>query len=225
MPCGPDLPAPDFLHPLLRSPHLSESRQPCTLVRRLCSPLFFARNLWSWELLIPPRLLITISLTGRSVKVARLERHTSSGHRLPTYTTAYQAELMAILMALQHAHADQVRDVHLFLSSVEALHFLRSLHFTSLSDNVQLMSFIHRHLHFLYQEGSTVTCHWILEHVGILDNERADEAARLAGNGNHVTFDFFRSLSSIKTSINRAAIRASRWLLEDAVAQGSRSAF
>lgn len=85
------------------------------------------------------------------------------------------------------------------------------------------MPSIQRHLHTLYQEGATFTCLWVPGHVGVLDNERADEDVRLGGADNYVTFDLVRSLSTIKTSINSAAIRASRWILEDVVAQGSRS--
>ena len=125
---------------------------------------------------------------------------------LPPYITSFQAELTALLLALRHASEGYVGDV--------------PLHYDSPKDNIQLLSSIH--LAVLYRSGTAVTCHWVPGHVGVSGNERADTAARLAGAGPRVIFTILRSASSIKTPVNRAAMKATRSLFNTPVEASGR---
>ena len=129
-------------------------------------------------------------------------------HRLPPYTTAFQIELTALLLALRHASEEYVGDIHLFIDSLASLH---SLHHDSPKDNIQLLSAIHQQLGVIYRSG---TCYWIPGYVGVSGNKRADTAAQIAGVGPRVTFTILRSVSSIKTTVNREALKATRNLFD-----------
>ena len=144
-------------------------------------------------------------------------------HRLPPYTTTFQAEVTTLLLALPHAGECYVGDIHLLTDSLASLH---ALHHHSHQDNIQLLSVIHQQVAVLYWSGTAVTCHWVPGHVGVSGNEslkRADTAARLAGAGPRVTFTILRSASSIQTGVNRAAMNATRSLFHIAVEEESRS--
>ena len=54
-------------------------------------------------------------------------------HRLPPYTTAFQAELTALRLALRHAGEGYVGDIHLF---TDFLTSLPALHHDSAKDNI-----------------------------------------------------------------------------------------
>ena len=96
-------------------------------------------------------------------------------HKLPPYTTVFQADLTALLLALRYASEAYVGDIHLFTDSLTSLH---ALHHDSPKDNIQLLSAIHQQLTVLYWSGTAVTCHWVPRHVGIWENERLDSLVR-----------------------------------------------
>ena len=76
--------------------------------------------------------------------------------RLPPYTTAFQAELTALLFALRHAGEGYIGDIYLFTNSLASLH---ALHPDSPKDNLQLLSDIYQQLAVLYRSGTAITCH------------------------------------------------------------------
>lgn len=120
------------------------------------------------------------------------------GHRLPCHTTAFQAELVAILMALQHACTDgeEGLDIHVHSDSLSAL---QSLLIRDHSDNVALLSGIGHAIQHLYRSGHSLHFHWVPGHVGLRGNELADAAAKAASTLPGVTFQVQRSLSAIKS--------------------------
>ena len=138
-------------------------------------------------------------------------------HRLPPYTTAFQAELTAVLLALRHGSEGYVGD-----TSFHRLPCLTARPPSRLSER-QHPAVVHQQLAVLYWNGTAVTCHLVSGHVGVSGNERVDTAAQLTGAGPRVTFTILRSTSSIKTAVNRAAMKASRSLFDTAVEEGSRS--
>ena len=141
--------------------------------------------------------------------------------RLPHYTTAFQGELTAILLALIHACERGHSDIYLFTDSLSALHALRN---NAPGDNVHLLCAVHFHLALLHRGGSDCSFHWIPGQVAVAGNDNADGTARLAAAGQQVNFHILRSASSIKRAIDAAAISATRNNFVTAMEEGSRSA-
>lgn len=144
-----------------------------------------------------------------------------SSHKLPPYTTAFQAELTAILLAFMDAYEGDATVIHLFTDSLSAIQVLRS---NSPRDNVQLVSAIHYYLALLYRRGANTNMHWIPGHVGVSGNEKADSAARLAGTGPRVTFSILRSAASTRRVVDKAANTATQNTFVTVLEEGSHSA-
>ena len=142
-------------------------------------------------------------------------------HRLPDQSSAFQAELVAILYALQHASTSPVANVHVLSDSISALQAISSLRKT---DNITLLSSIQDHLVILHRLNSTVTLHWVPGHVGVKGNEDADKAARAGCALPAPTVHVPRSLHSIKVAVHKATTAATASLLVLAVEDGSQAA-
>ena len=228
--CGPDLPVPDHQLPPPWNPPIF------TLTTFTCNkPMQLLPALLRQEAL---RLIASnTSPTGRhyftdgsvsnggAAGSAFVSGDTTVGRRIPHYATAFQAELAAIFIALNHAHEtlgnNVGRDIHIFSDSVSAL---KALQQNKQEDNFELLSAIIQQMAYIHREGAYIHLHWVPGHVGVIGNERADTAARLAGAEAETTLHFPRSLSSLRSAFNAAALSNTKALFDTALAAGSTSA-
>ncbi|KAG0719264.1 Gag-Pol polyprotein [Chionoecetes opilio] len=224
--CDPDLAVPDHFPPPPWAPKTFQVILPSlTHPKQQLPALLHQESLATIAPLSTPatRLYFTDGSAGENGKSgsAFVSGALQRSLRLPDNSSAFQAELVALLSALHHACESPVPEIHLFIDSLSALH---SLNATTFKDNVQLLSSTHHQLLILYRLNSDVFLHWVPSHVGLSGNERADEAARIASTAPEVTFPLLPSYAQIKSSVNRAALQASQLLLNDAMEHGSRSA-
>ncbi len=123
--------------------------------------------------------------------------------RLSDHTTILQAELTAILKALQHATTNQDKRIIIHTDSLSAIHVLKS---RTISDNFEIINNI-----FTVCKDFAIApvIHWIPSHIGIAGNEAADTAATGAITNDVIGITIEPSLSSIRKNIKCAAL--SKW--------------
>ncbi|KAG0714418.1 Gag-Pol polyprotein [Chionoecetes opilio] len=223
--CDPDLAVPDHFPPPPWAPKTFQVISRLALTKTTTTCLLRQESLATIAPHCTPatRLYFTDGSAGENGKSgsAFVSGALQRSLRLPDNSSAFQAELVALLSALHHACESPVPEIHLFTDSLSALH---SLNATTFKDNVQLLSSTHHHLLTLYRLNSDVFLHWVPSHVGVSGNETADEAARRASTAPEITFPLLPSYAQIKSSVNRAALQASQLLSNDAMEHGSRSA-
>ncbi|XP_050708035.1 uncharacterized protein LOC126993210 [Eriocheir sinensis] len=132
---------------------------------------------------------------------------TELGMRTPDHCSTLQTELVAIQLALEHAHHRQEATVVLHTDSKSGL---RALQQPQPKDDVGLVTAILGSLQSLAAQGRRVRLNWIPSHVGVLGNEAADAAAKRAAASPQVTKHVPPSLRQVKTRARRAAIQATR---------------
>ncbi len=135
---------------------------------------------------------------------AAITRGTEVCGRTPDHCSTLQTELVAIQMALEHAHHQQEPTVVLHTDSRAGLQVLQQPH---PKDNVGLVTAILGSLQSITAQGRRVKLNWIPSHVGVLGNEAADAAAKRAAGGPQVTRHVTPSLSQVKARARRAAAR------------------
>lgn len=132
---------------------------------------------------------------------------TELGVRTPDHCSTLQTELVAIQLALEHAHHRQEATVVLHTDSKSGL---RALQQPQPKDDVGLVTANLGSLQSLAAQGRRVRLNWIPSHVGVLGNEDADAAAKRAAASPQVTKHVAPSLRQVKTRARRAAIQATR---------------
>ncbi|WP_179116290.1 ribonuclease H family protein, partial [Solemya velum gill symbiont] len=129
--------------------------------------------------------------------------------RLPDFSSIYSAELHAILLVLPHLFTSTSNDFILFSDSLSSLQALS--HFNI--KNPLILQIIELY-HTLQSKGKSLIFCWIPGHTGILGNEIADRAAKLALLDpiaiTHVPYHDFRPL--IQQYIH--SFRQSEWALQ-----------
>ena len=127
--------------------------------------------------------------------------------RTPDHCSTLQTELVAIQLALEHAHHRQEATVVLHTDSRSGLQALQQ---PQPSDNVGLVTAILGSLQSLAAQGRRVRLNWIPSHVGVRGNEAADAAAKRAAAGPRVTRPVPPSLRQVKARARRAAMQTTR---------------
>ena len=228
--CGPDLPVPDHSPPPPWNPPLfTLTTFNCSKPKQLLPALLRQEALQLIASCTSPSAHHYFTdgsvSNGGAAGSAFFSGNTNVGCRLPHYATAFQAELVAILLALSHAHEtlgnNVGRNIHIFSDSVSALQALQQ---KQQRDNFELLSAIHHQMAHLHREGANIHLHWVPGHVGVTGNERADTAARLAGAEDGIALEFPRNLGALKTNFNAAALSKTRVLFNTVLAAGSTSA-
>lgn len=138
--------------------------------------------------------------------------------RLENYCTVFQAEMVAILSALEYVVINRLPNEHYSLlsdsrSALQSICDPNSLH--------PLAVAIRNQIDTLKLEGKSVKIAWIKSHTGLAGNERADELAKKAALSDNLTpsYDNF-TLSYAKRTIRAATI--DEWQLRfDEVRAGS----
>ncbi|KAK4307362.1 hypothetical protein Pmani_020881 [Petrolisthes manimaculis] len=133
---------------------------------------------------------------------AAITRGTELCERTSNHCSTLQTELVAIQLALEHAHHRQEPTVMLHTDSRTGLQALQQLH---PKDNVGLITTILGILQSIAAQGRQVKLNWIPSHVGVRGNETADAAAKRAAGGPQVTRHVFPSLRQVKAHAKRAA--------------------
>ena len=121
--------------------------------------------------------------------------------RLPDHCSTLQTELAAIRHALEHAQAREEETVVVHTDSRAALEVLQQV---QPADNVFLTTTILGLIQSLASCGRRVRLNWIPSHVGVRENEVADEAARTATRKPAVTSDVPISLRQVKAAARHA---------------------
>ncbi|KAK8372128.1 hypothetical protein O3P69_015531 [Scylla paramamosain] len=111
---------------------------------------------------------------------AAITRGAEVCERTPDHCSTLQTELVAILLALEHAQHRRERTVVLHTDSRTGLQALQQPY---PSDNVGLVTAILGSLQSLAAQGRRVRLNWIPSHVGVRGNEAADAAAKRAASG------------------------------------------
>ncbi|KAK8378404.1 hypothetical protein O3P69_011117 [Scylla paramamosain] len=106
---------------------------------------------------------------------AAITRGAEVCERTPDHCSTLQTELVAILLALEHAQHRRERTVVLHADSRTGLQALQQPY---PSDNVGLVTAILGSLQSLAAQGRRVRLNWIPSHVGVRGNEAADAAAK-----------------------------------------------
>ncbi|KAK3889215.1 hypothetical protein Pcinc_006786 [Petrolisthes cinctipes] len=111
---------------------------------------------------------------------AAITRGTELCERTSNHCSTLQTELVAIQLALEHAHHRQEHTVMLHTDSRAGLQALQQPH---PKDNVGLITTILGILQSIAAQGRQVKLNWIPSHVGVRGNESADAAAKRAAGG------------------------------------------
>ncbi|KAK4324771.1 hypothetical protein Pmani_004611 [Petrolisthes manimaculis] len=133
---------------------------------------------------------------------AAITRGTELCERTSNHCSTLQTELVAIQLALEHAHHRQEPTVMLHTDSRAGLQALQQPH---PKDNVGLITTILGILQSIAAQGRQVKLNWIPSHVGVRGNETADAAAKRAAGGPQVTRHVSPSLRQVKAHAKRAA--------------------
>ena len=225
----PDLALPDYMPPPPWSPPLFEViTSPHARPRALHPRQLHQEALEGIHDCLSPTALLyyTDGSVGErgAAGAAIIHGNVTISHRLPTHATSFQAELVAILLALRHASDAAATGVythtHIFTDSLTSLQSLRA---PFSNDNHQLISSVLMQIQLLFQYGITVVCHWVPGHIDVRGNEQADAAARVASTRAFVTFPVVRSMTSITTEINTAALSCTRRYFDEKLAEETSS--
>ncbi|XP_063854131.1 uncharacterized protein LOC135096523 [Scylla paramamosain] len=138
---------------------------------------------------------------------AAITRGAEVCERTPDHCSTLQTELVAILLALEHAQHRRERTVVLHTDSRTGLQALQQPY---PSDNVGLVTAILGSLQSLAAQGRRVRLNWIPSHVGVRGNEAADAAAKRAASGPQVTRHVPPSLSQVRAQARLAATKRAR---------------
>ena len=151
--------------------------------------MFYSKSISSAGVLTPPhnlvygtnhykdfsRLYIDGSRMGNQVAVAVVYRSTTKTARLPNTASIFSAELYAISLALGVIRRSKENNFIIFsdyLKSESIMWFFKlEIHF--------VQNIIKYYTHLANSVKTIILC-WIPSHVNILDNERADTAAKSA---------------------------------------------
>lgn len=120
-----------------------------------------------------------------------------------TVSNVYAAELRGLQLAttwtrvLGADRARRDREVHIFSDSQAALKAMSALR---MSSGQQILALLLREVEELRKEGVEVCYHWIPSHKGVRGNERADEAAKKAAEGQKQTSGLVALASAAKRS-------------------------
>lgn len=142
--------------------------------------------------------------------------------RLSNGASAFQSELHAIELALEHAATIQERNILIFTDSLSSLEAIDNP--PPFKDHVRQLSHILCLLQKHASVRNTIHLHWVPGHVGIAGNERADKAARAALTNRDVTHHIPPSLSLIKSHVMSAMWRLDKEAFGNLIADGSASA-
>ncbi|XP_045105273.1 uncharacterized protein LOC123500687 [Portunus trituberculatus] len=137
--------------------------------------------------------------TGRSgaAFVLRGEEH---AWRLCDGCSSLQTELAAIFQVTAHALQQETTTIVIHTDSRSAIEVLQR---QKIRDNTQLTTSILGNLQHLQRQGKAITINWIPSHVGILGNETADIAAKMAAMRADVMMHIRPSLSSLKAAARK----------------------
>ncbi|XP_063887725.1 uncharacterized protein LOC135115154 [Scylla paramamosain] len=127
---------------------------------------------------------------------AAITRGAEVCERTPDHCSTLQTELVAILLALEHAQHRRERTV--------------APQQPYPSDNVGLVTVILGSLQSLAAQGRRVRLNWIPSQVGVRGNEAADAAAKRAASGPQVTRHVPPSLSQVRARARLAATKRAR---------------
>lgn len=222
-----DTPLPDYHRPPpWCSPHFTIETSPWTRKKDVPTALLRQEALQRLAPLhtLRTRHYFTDGSAGEAGRVgaAFVSGNVTVGHRLPSYASAFQAELAALFLALLHSYNTIEEPLHLHFHT-DSLSSLQTIAAKNDRDNLELLSGIRLATHLLYRRGHTISFHWVPGHVGLYDNERADAAAKHASTLEEATFPIRWSLSAIKAASRKAAHTLSARQYEEELARGSRS--
>ncbi|XP_045105326.1 uncharacterized protein LOC123500768 [Portunus trituberculatus] len=136
--------------------------------------------------------------TGRSGAAFVLrEEH---AWRLSDGCSSLQTELAAIFQVTAHALQQETTTIVIHTDSRSAIEVLQR---QKIRDNTQLTTNILGNLQHLQRQGKAITINWIPSHVGILGNETADIAAKMAAMRADVMMHIRPSLSSLNAAARK----------------------
>ncbi|ESN94311.1 hypothetical protein HELRODRAFT_164127 [Helobdella robusta] len=96
-------------------------------------------------------------------------------HRLPLYAWTFTAELIAINMALDHVKNSKTNQFLIVTDSLSSFTAINSDRNRNL-----LVTMIKNKIHNIMVKNNSIKLVWSPSHIGILSNEKADQAASLA---------------------------------------------
>ncbi|XP_050707122.1 uncharacterized protein LOC126992427 [Eriocheir sinensis] len=137
------------------------------------------------------------------------------GWRTGDHCSTLQAELVALLTALQHALRTDNKDINVYTDSMTALQTLRR---DRVRDNIRLVTMTLDTLARLRRDERAVTFAWIPSHVGVPGNEAADAAAKQALDQDRIAIEVPVSLQQLKRTAKRTTGRRALALVKDAEA-------
>ncbi|XP_050706664.1 uncharacterized protein LOC126992035 [Eriocheir sinensis] len=137
------------------------------------------------------------------------------GWRTGDHCSTLQAELVALLTALQHALRTDNKDINVYTDSMTALQTLRR---DRVRDNIRLVTMTLDTLGRLRRDERAVTFAWIPSHAGVPGNEAADAAAKQALDQDRIAIEVPVSLQQLKRTAKRTTGRRALALVKDAEA-------
>jgi len=123
----------------------------------------------------PPCIYTDGSKMGHRVSAALCHKRGTSATRLSGATSIFNAELHAILLAVDVVRRSEEKDLFLLSDSNSSLIALSWSHV----DQDTIYKYLNTYS-TLTNSGKTVILCWIPGHVGISENERADRVAKVA---------------------------------------------
>ena len=135
------------------------------------------------------------SRTNTGAGCAFVYNNITSAKRLPIYTSNFSAELIAIDQSLTFAVTNNLQ-----LNNIIVHTDCRSAIQSILQCNPQ-NTIVQQIQQYITEHNINVTLCWVPSHVGILENERADKAARNICNTGHVETDILLPRNDIRSHI------------------------